>query len=67
MDYQAGGAVFEDLTDLLDYPMFVAPRRPALSERPVWRDFASQAGIQPRWFLVGLSDSNHTYRAGHPA
>ena len=58
---------FDDVTDVLDYPMFVVT--PAHDGRAAGClvGFATQASIDPPRFLVGLSDKNHTYRIAEGA
>lgn len=51
---------FDDFVDLLDYPMFVVTARADDRMGGCLVGFATQASIDPRRFLVGLSRQNHT-------
>jgi flavin reductase (DIM6/NTAB) family NADH-FMN oxidoreductase RutF len=53
---------FDDVTDVLDYPMFVVTTAAAGRAAGCLVGFATQASIDPPRFLVGLSENNHTYR-----
>lgn len=67
VDYQDGGAAFENLVGLLNYPMFVVTAANADERAGCLVGFTSQVSIQPRRFLVGLSNKNHTYRVAREA
>lgn len=67
MDYQDGGAAFENLVGLLDYPMFVVTTAADGQSAGCLVGFATQVSIDPRRFLVGLSTKNHTYRIARHA
>ena len=58
---------FDDVTELLDYPMFVVTTSSNGVNAGCLVGFASQASINPPRFLVGLSDKNHTHRVARDA
>jgi flavin reductase (DIM6/NTAB) family NADH-FMN oxidoreductase RutF len=53
--------------DLLDYPMFIVTTRAGDDRSGCLVGFASQVSINPRRFLVGLSNKNHTFRVAERA
>jgi flavin reductase (DIM6/NTAB) family NADH-FMN oxidoreductase RutF len=53
---------FDDVTDVLDYPMFVVTTASDGEAAGCLVGFATQASIDPPRFLVGLSEQNLTYR-----
>src|SRR5947209_7661024 len=53
---------FDDVTEVLDYPMFVVTTASNNRSAGCLAGFATQISIDPPRFLVGLSDKNHTYR-----
>lgn len=55
------------VVDLLDYPMFVVTTRYDDERAGCLVGFASQVSINPRRFLVGLSNKNHTFRVAERA
>lgn len=55
------------VVDLLDYPMFIVTTRAGDERSGCLIGFASQVSINPRRFLVGLSDKNHTFRVAQDA
>jgi flavin reductase (DIM6/NTAB) family NADH-FMN oxidoreductase RutF len=55
------------VVDLLDYPMFVVTTRRDDERSGCLVGFASQVSINPRRFLVGLSNKNHTFRIAQHA
>lgn len=67
MNNQDGGAAFETLVGLLDYPMFVVTTAADGQRAGCLVGFATQVSIRPRRFLVGLSNKNHTYRIARQA
>ena len=67
VDYQDGGAAFEALVGLLNYPMFVVTTQADGERAGCLVGFATQVSIQPRRFLVGLSNKNHTFRVARNA
>ncbi|MDQ1748566.1 MAG: hypothetical protein QOD07_2829 [Frankiaceae bacterium] len=59
---------FDDVTDVLDYPMFVVTTLSSDGRTAgCLVGFATQASIDPPRFLVGLSDKNYTHRVAHDA
>jgi len=62
-----GGAAFEALVGKLNYPMFIVTTTSGGRQGGCLVGFASQVSIQPRRFLVGLSNKNHTYRLAEQA
>lgn len=60
-------AAFDDVTQLLDYPMFVVTTTADGTNAGCLVGFASQVSINPPRFLVGLSDKNHTHRVARGA
>ena len=58
---------FSDVSDLLDYPMFVVTTAAAEQLAGCLVGFATQVSIDPARFLVGLSEKNHTYRVAREA
>ncbi len=61
------GAAFEAIVGHLDYPMFVVTAVAGEQRAGCLVGFATQASIQPRRFLVGISDKNQTYRVASDA
>jgi len=53
---------FEDVTELLDYPMVVVTTASNGRSAGCLAGFATQISIDPPRYLVGLSDKNHTHR-----
>lgn len=53
---------FDAVTEILDYPMFVVTTARDGHSAGCLAGFATQIGINPPRFLVGLSDKNHTFR-----
>jgi len=53
---------FDDVADLLDYPMVVVTTRGNGESSGCLAGFTTQVSIDPPRFLVGLSDKNHTHR-----
>jgi flavin reductase (DIM6/NTAB) family NADH-FMN oxidoreductase RutF len=62
-----GVGSFDDVTELLDYPMFVVTTAAGGENAGCLVGFASQVSINPARFLVGLSDKNHTHRVARDA
>jgi len=61
-------AVFDELVGHTEFPMFiVTARAPDGEPLGCLVGFATQTSIQPRRFLVCLSQANHTYRRGRDA
>ncbi len=58
---------FSSVVDRLDYPMFVVTTRAGNERSGCLVGFATQAGIDPPRFLVGLSDKNRTFRVATAA
>lgn len=59
---------FDDVTGVLDYPMFVVTTAAAGGRAAgCLVGFATQASIDPPRFLVGLSEKNYTYRTAQDA
>ena len=59
---------FDDVTELLDYPMYVVTTAASDGRTAgCLVGFATQASIDPPRFLVGLSDKNYTYRIAQDA
>jgi flavin reductase (DIM6/NTAB) family NADH-FMN oxidoreductase RutF len=61
------GDDLDAVVDLLDYPMYVVTARDESERAGCLVGFASQVSINPRRFLVGLSNKNHTYRVARGA
>lgn len=61
-DVHDDGAAFEALVGQLNYPMFIVTTVADGERAGCLIGFASQVSIEPRRFLVGLSNKNHTYR-----
>jgi flavin reductase (DIM6/NTAB) family NADH-FMN oxidoreductase RutF len=57
----------DDVTDLLDYPMFVVTTTAGGVRAGCLVGFATQVSINPSRFLIGLSNKNHTYRVARDA
>ena len=57
----------DDVTDLLDYPMFVVTTSAGGVRAGCLVGFATQVSINPSRFLIGLSNKNHTYRVARDA
>jgi flavin reductase (DIM6/NTAB) family NADH-FMN oxidoreductase RutF len=55
------------VVDLLDYPMFVVTARAGDELSGCLVGFATQVSIDPRRFLIGLSEANHTLRIAERA
>jgi flavin reductase (DIM6/NTAB) family NADH-FMN oxidoreductase RutF len=55
------------VVDLLDYPMFIVTTRHNDQLAGCLVGFASQVSINPRRFLVGLSNKNQTFRVAKDA
>jgi len=53
---------FDDVTEVLDYPMFVVTTASDGRAAGCLAGFATQISIDPPRFLVGLSVNKHTYR-----
>jgi len=53
---------FDDVTEVLDYPMFVVTTASNGRFAGCLAGFATQISIDPARFLVGLSEKNHTHR-----
>ena len=53
---------YSDVTEVLDYPMFVVTTAYDGHAAGCLVGFATQASIDPPRFLVGLSNKNHTHR-----
>jgi flavin reductase (DIM6/NTAB) family NADH-FMN oxidoreductase RutF len=53
---------FHDVTEVLDYPMFVVTTASDEHSAGCLAGFATQISIDPPRFLVGLSVNNHTHR-----
>ena len=58
---------FDDVTDVLDYPMFVVTTAHGERRAGCLVGFATQVSIDPPRFLVGLSERNQTYRVAMDA
>lgn len=58
---------FADIVGHLDYPMFVVTTRAMGELSGCLVGFATQTGIDPVRFLVGISNKNHTYRVAQQA
>ncbi|MDQ1686217.1 MAG: hypothetical protein QOC82_2954 [Frankiaceae bacterium] len=58
---------FDDVTEVLDYPMFVVTTAHDGVAAGCLVGFATQASIDPPRFLVGLSERNYTYRIAKDA
>lgn len=58
---------FEDVAELLDYPIFVVTTASDGESAGCLAGFTTQISIDPPRFLVGLSDKNHTYRVAREA
>jgi flavin reductase (DIM6/NTAB) family NADH-FMN oxidoreductase RutF len=55
-------SAFDDVTGLLDYPMYVVTTAHDGQAAGCLVGFATQASIDPPRYLVGLSNKNHTHR-----
>lgn len=62
-----GGAAFENMVSLLDYPMFVVTTASDGHRAGCLVGFTSQTSINPPKFLVGLSRKNHTFTVAQEA
>lgn len=60
-------ADFDDVTGVLDYPMFVVTTAHDGRAAGCLVGFATQVSIDPSRFLVGLSEKNHTHRVAMAA
>lgn len=58
---------FNDVIDLLDYPMYVVTTIAGDERSGCLVGFASQVSIGPARFLVAISNKNHTYRVATDA
>lgn len=58
---------FDVLMSSLDYPMFVVTTTANGTQAGCLVGFATQVSIDPRRFLVGLSDKNRTFRVAQHA
>ena len=58
---------FEDVAELLDYPMFVVTTASNGRRAGCLVGFATQISIDPARFLVGLSVNNHTHQVAADA
>jgi flavin reductase (DIM6/NTAB) family NADH-FMN oxidoreductase RutF len=58
---------WDEVTRLLDYPMYVVTVRAGDHRSGCLVGFATQVSIDPARFLVGLSKNNHTYRVAQHA
>jgi flavin reductase (DIM6/NTAB) family NADH-FMN oxidoreductase RutF len=58
---------FNDVVDLLDYPMYVVTTANTDERSGCLVGFATQASIDPVRFLVAISDKNHTFRVASSA
>ena len=58
---------FDDVVDLLDYPMYVVTTANADERSGCLVGFATQASIDPVRFLVAISNKNHTFRVASTA
>lgn len=58
---------WDAVSDLLDYPMFIATTSSHGDRAGCLVGFATQASINPPRFIVGLSDKNFTYRVAERA
>src|SRR5271157_5877335 len=67
MTDEGGSEAFDQLVGLLNYPMFVVTTRAGDELGGCLVGFASQVGVDPSRFLVGLSKRNHTYRVARAA
>lgn len=61
------GGGFSAIAGRLDYPMFLVTARAVNERSGCLVGFATQAGIDPPRFLVGLSDKNRTFRVAAAA
>jgi flavin reductase (DIM6/NTAB) family NADH-FMN oxidoreductase RutF len=58
---------FNEVVDLLDYPMYVVTTANARERSGCLVGFTTQVSIDPARFLVALSNKNHTYRVAASA
>ena len=58
---------FEDVAELLDYPMFVVTTASNGKRAGCLVGFTTQISIDPARFLVGLSVNNHTHQVAADA
>lgn len=58
---------FDDVADLLDYPMVVVTTAAGGVTAGCLVGFSTQISIDPARYLVGLSEKNHTYRVAQHA
>ena len=58
---------FQDVSEVLDYPMFVVTTSSNGRSAGCLVGFATQISIDPPRFLVGLSVNNHTHRVASEA
>lgn len=63
----SGADRFNDVVDLLDYPMYVVTTAAGDERSGCLVGFATQVSIDPARFLVALSDKNHTFRLARTA
>lgn len=52
---------FDEITAAIDYPMYVVTTTSPAGRSGCLVGFATQASIEPRRFLIGLSKTNHTH------
>lgn len=62
-----GARVFDRLTGLIDYPMFVVTTVAGSDTAGCLVGFTTQASLDPLRFLVCLSRANHTFRVARRA
>jgi flavin reductase (DIM6/NTAB) family NADH-FMN oxidoreductase RutF len=62
-----GADPFDDVVDLLDYPMYVVTTAAGGERSGALVGFATQASIGPKRFLVAISNKNHTFRVATAA
>jgi flavin reductase (DIM6/NTAB) family NADH-FMN oxidoreductase RutF len=58
---------FDDVVDLLDYPMYVVTTAADDERSGCLVGFTTQASIGPQRFLVAISNKNHTFRVASSA
>jgi flavin reductase (DIM6/NTAB) family NADH-FMN oxidoreductase RutF len=62
-----GADRFNDVVDLLSYPMYVVTTAAGDERSGCLVGFATQASIGPERFLVAISEKNHTFRVARSA
>lgn len=62
-----GAQVFDRLTGIIDYPMFVVTTVAGSETAGCLVGFTTQASLDPPRFLVCLSQANHTFRIARHA